>query len=108
MALHITNGDAVVPELAAAAGVPPGDVLVWREILHDGPVPAGLRAGELARVGADHLAGRGCSHAPQGDPRERAARLAAFPPDDEVILWFETDLFDRLLLAQVEDRLAGR
>jgi hypothetical protein len=108
MALHITNGDAVVPELAAAAGVPPGDVLVWREILHDGPVPAGLRAGELARVRADHLAGRGWSDAPLEDLRERDARLAAFPREDEVILWFETDLFDRLLLAQVEDRLAGR
>src|SRR3954454_10895078 len=108
MALHITNGDAVVPELAAAAGVPPGDVLVWREILHDGPVPAGLRAGELARVRADHLAGRGWSAAALEELRERDARLGGFPPDDEVILWFEPDLFDRLLLAQVEDRLAGR
>ena len=41
-ALHVTNGDAVVPELADAAGIDPAEVLVWREILHDGPVPAGL------------------------------------------------------------------
>jgi hypothetical protein len=41
-ALHVTNGDAVVPEWAAAAGIEPADVLVWRDALHDGPVPAGL------------------------------------------------------------------
>jgi hypothetical protein len=108
MALHVTNGDAVVPELAAEAGVDASEVLVWREILHDGPVPAGLGADELARLRARHLAARGWSDAALDDMRSRDARLASFPPGDEVVLWFEEDLFDRLLLAQVEDRLAGR
>jgi hypothetical protein len=57
-ALHVTNGDAVVPELAEAAGIDPGEVLVWREVLHDGPVPAGLDPDELARVRARHLSAR--------------------------------------------------
>ena len=109
MVLNVTNGDAVVGELAAAAEVEPGEVLVWREILHDGPVPAGLGPAELARVRARHLAVRGWG----GDDalaglRERDERLAAHPPDGEIVLWFEEDLYDRLLLAQVEDRLAGR
>jgi hypothetical protein len=137
--LHVTNGDAVVPEIAAAIGIEPADILVWREILHDGPVPAGLGAAELARVRARHLAATSWAHtnggapaaAPDSDaPADRAAsrdatetetekaalagfhardeRLAGWPADAEVALWFEDDLFDRLLLAQVEDRLAGR
>jgi hypothetical protein len=109
MSLHVTNGDAIVPELAAA-GVDPGAVLVWREVLHDGPVPAGLGPAELARVRARHLAG----HAEGGEAevlaafRERDARLAAHPPGEELVLWFEEDLYDWLLLAQIEDRIAGR
>jgi hypothetical protein len=107
--LHVTNGDAVVPEIAAAVGVAPEDVLVWREILHDGPVPAGLGADELNRVRARHLAARSWGDGNQlAALRERDARLAAAGADAEIALWFEDDLFDRLLLAQVEDRLAGR
>jgi hypothetical protein len=109
MGLHVTNGDAVVPELAAAAGVAPSDVLVWREILHDGPVPEGLGADELARVRARHIAARGWADGGAlADMRARDARLAAFPAAEEIVLWFEEDLYDRLLLAQLEDRLAGR
>ena len=115
-ALHVTNGDAVVPELAAAAGIDPADVLVWRDVLHDGPVPAGLDPGELAAVRARHLTAREWSHADDVEVSEEAAlamlrerddRLAAHPHDAEVILWFEDDLFDALQLAQIEDRLAG-
>jgi hypothetical protein len=112
--LHVTNGDAVVPEVAAAAGVAPADVLVWREVLHDGPVPAGLGPAELARVRARHLAGRSWGDDEPTEAaalamfRERDDRLAACAPGAELVLWFEEDLFDRLLLAQVEDRVAGR
>jgi hypothetical protein len=107
-ALHVTNGDAVVPELAAAAGIEPAEVLVWREVLHDGPVPAGLDPDELARVRAHHLADppRFPEEQTLAMFRERDRRLAGH--DGEVILWFEDDLFDALLLAQIEDRLAAR
>jgi hypothetical protein len=109
MTLHLTNGDAVVPEMVAA-GVDPADVLVWREVLHDGPVPAGLGPAELARVRARHLAARasGGEEDALAMFRERDERLAACPPGEELVLWFEEDLFDRLLLAQIEDRVAGR
>jgi hypothetical protein len=115
--LHVTNGSAVVPEIADAVGARPDEILVWLEILHDGPVPAGLGPAELARVRARHLAARGwsdnnCAESSEETAlaafRERDARLAAHPDDAEVALWFEDDLFDWLLLAQVEDRLAGR
>ena len=109
-ALHVTNGDAVVPELAAAAGVEPAEVLVWHDVLHDGPVPGGLGIDALAEVRARHLASRGWDdeRTALATLRRRDARLAAHPRDAEVVLWFEDDLFDALQLAQVEDRLAGR
>jgi hypothetical protein len=108
--MHVTNGDAVVPELAAAAGVEPAEVVVWRDVLHEGPVPAGLGAEALAEVRARHLAARGWTDERTALAmfRERDARLAAHPDDAEVVLWFEDDLFDALQLAQLEDRLAGR
>src|SRR4051794_22503807 len=108
--LHVTNGDAVVPELAAAVAVPPERVLVWREVLHDGPVPQGLGPDALAQVRARHITTRSWAHADGIEPseatalamfRERDARLAKFPADGEIALWFEDDLFDALLLAQV-------
>jgi hypothetical protein len=108
--MHVTNGDAVVPELAAAAGVEPAEVVVWRDVLHEGPVPAGLGAEALAEVRARHLAARGWTDERTALAmfRERDARLAAHPDDAEIVLWFEDDLFDALQLAQLEDRLAGR
>jgi hypothetical protein len=106
--LHVTNGDAVVPELAAAIGVHPADVVVWRDILHEGPVPAGVGAAALAEVRAEHLAARGWARDELPVFRDRDERLAAHPRDAEVVLWFEDDLFDALQLAQLEDRLAGR
>ncbi|MBB4662806.1 DUF1835 domain-containing protein [Conexibacter arvalis] len=109
-ALHVTNGDVIVPAVAAAAGVPVGDVVPWRDVLHDGPVPAGLDPAALARVRAGHLAARGWidEATALAQLAERDRRLADHPPEDEVVLWFEPDLYDALQLAQVCDRLAGR
>jgi uncharacterized protein DUF1835 len=108
--LHVTNGDAVVGELTAAMDINPDEVLVWREVLHDGPVPAGVGSDELGRIRARYIAARWNHSEPAALAmfRERDARLAAHPRDAEVALWFEDDLYDWLLLAQIEDRLAGR
>jgi hypothetical protein len=109
-ALHVTNGDAPVSEIAAAAGVAPDEILPWRDVLHDGPVPAGLAAAELARVRAAHLAARGWTSEKEAlrSLLARDERLAAVPADSEIVLWFEDDLYDELQLAQIADRLAGR
>src|SRR4051812_36360679 len=90
--------------------IDPDEVLVWREVLHDGPVPAGVGSDELARIRASYLTARWNDAEPSALAlfRERDARLAAHPRDAEVALWFEDDLYDWLLLAQIEDRLAGR
>jgi hypothetical protein len=51
--LHVTNGDSTTQtmELAGLAG----DLLSWRDVLHEGPVPD-LPQDELRRVRADYLA----------------------------------------------------
>lgn len=104
--LQVTNGDAAVPSLRAA-GVE-GDVLPWRDVLHDGPVPAGLGQAELRWVRARFLARDG-HLSEQEVMREfeaRDARLEAASAEDEpVTLWFEADLYDVLQLLQVLDRL---
>jgi hypothetical protein len=101
--LHITNGDSA--EAGIRAADPSGDVLPWRDVLHEGPVPAGLSLAELSRVRAEFLA-----QGEMGDRSEleisfadRDDRLRRFGDHDEVVLWFEWDLYDQLQLIQVLD-----
>lgn len=105
--LHVTNGDSAVAVLRAA-GIA-GDLLPWRDSLHEGPVRAGLDPARLRAERARYMAGRGWT--------DEATALAALTARDErldravaagedVVLWFESDLYDVLQLAQVADRLA--
>jgi hypothetical protein len=91
--LHIVNGDATVARLGPAAL--PGDMLVWRDILIEGPVDAALgidalavrRATWLARrlgIPADHYVANG---------QAQAEGLARALTHDEIVLWFEHDLY---------------
>src|SRR4051794_25703051 len=106
--LHLTNGDSAVPGIEAT-GVG-GDVVPWRDTLHEGPLPAGVDAAELRAVRARFLAGCGW-----GDPeaieagmRARDERLAtAIERDEVVVLWFEHDLYDQLQLIQILDAVDG-
>ena len=95
--LHLTNGDAAVPAIRAAGA--DGEILPWREVLHDGPVPA-LQPDELRAVRARFL-GDDDGLLARRDER-LAAAIAAREP---LVLWFEADLYDVLLLLQVLERL---
>jgi hypothetical protein len=108
--LHVTNGDSAAARLRAAdVG---GDVLPWRDVLHEGPVPAGLDAAALRGARARFLAEHAGVEpgAVLADLTARDARLdAAIEREEPIVLWFETDLYDVLQLAQILDRLpAGR
>lgn len=106
--LHITNGDSAVDRLRAA-GIE-GATLPWRDVLHDGPVPEGRSFDELRAVRAAFLAGRGWGTR-EGIEAELAARdaqLARFRDHDEVVLWFEHDLYDQLQLMQLLDWFSER
>lgn len=99
--LHITNGGSV--QLADAARG--GDIITWKDALHEGPVPAGLALEELRPVRARFLAelsDRGASDIEE-DFRKRDQALANFRDREEVVLWFEHDLYDQLQLIQILD-----
>ncbi|CAA9548064.1 MAG: hypothetical protein AVDCRST_MAG88-559, partial [uncultured Thermomicrobiales bacterium] len=106
--LHITNGDATVGKLRQA-GLP-GTILPWRDVLHEGPVPAGLSLDALSRVRARFIAdqGWGAHDEVLAGFAERDATLARFGEHEEVVLWFEHDLYDQLQLIQILDWLAAR
>lgn len=103
--LHITNGDSVVQTWRDASLE--GDYLSWVDSLVDGPVPA-LPREELRDVRARFVAATGW------DTFENVRRalgkrdqtLRRWPDCDEVILWFEHDLFDCLQLLQLLDYFA--
>jgi uncharacterized protein DUF1835 len=103
--LHLTNGDAAADVIRAAVD---GDVVPWRDVLHEGPVPD-VPHDELRQVRARFLSD---GESPRYDEilaelTERDRRLAQRVGSEEVVLWFEHDLYDQLQLLQVLDALSG-
>jgi hypothetical protein len=101
MALHVSNGDAT--DLAGTGLAE--HILYWRDVLHEGPVPA-VGPEELRRVRADFLHSEGADDRREADRMflDRDETLAAHR-DGEYVLWFEADLYDQLQIIQVLDRL---
>lgn len=104
--LHITNGDCAVAVLSQAVK---GTFLPWRDVLHEGPVRAGLSLDELSKERAAFIASAGWGSEAevlnQFEARDAAFRRAG--EHDEIVLWFEHDLYDQLQLIQVLDGLSG-
>jgi Domain of unknown function (DUF1835) len=103
--LNITNGDSTV-DLMKKAGIP-GIFLPWRDVLHDGPVPRDLTLDELSKVRAKFIAcqGWGEINDVEGDFIDRDDTLKSLNVYDEIILWFEHDLYDQLQMLQILDWL---
>ena len=102
--LHVTNGSVVVTRLHDL-GLP-GRVLPWDDVLHEGPVRAGLDRAGLRRERAAFLAGPATSAAEiERSLADRDQVLDSAAPDAEVVLWFEHDLYDQLHLLQILDQL---
>jgi hypothetical protein len=99
--LHVANGTCTT-DIIKRAGIP-GRVSIWADVLYEGPVPDGLSDEELLHVRARFLA----------EPTEAAytevvnglrgwrAAIDEHLSYDELVLWFEHDLFDQLNLAQL-------
>jgi len=106
--LHITNGDSTAGTIALS-GIP-GRVVPWRDVLHEGPIPAGLGPDELRDVRARFIADAGWGSYDQvlAEFVERDQQVAAFREHAEVVLWFEHDLYDQLQLLQILDWLMGQ
>jgi hypothetical protein len=111
--LHVTNGLSVVQLLQQAAI--PGQYLPWQDVLHEGPVPSGLGVTALADRRADFIAraGWGAHEQIVKDFRARDATLQHAIENgnprviraEEIVLWFEHDLYDQLQLLQILARL---
>jgi len=97
--LHVANGTSTTMTIEAA-GIP-GAVSIWADPLHDGPVPAGVTDEELIAL-RGYLPG---PNDPAPDPvldvRNWRAVIERQDAYDELILWFEHDLFDQLNLIQL-------
>lgn len=103
--LHITNGDRALAVLSQAVE---GRFLPWRDVLHEGPVRGGLTLEELSAERARFIAGAGWGSLEKVDRdfSERDAIFRRAGEHDEIVLWFEHDLYDQLQLIQVLDGLA--
>ena len=99
--LHITNGDIVATKLREARL--PGDVSVSADVLHEGPCPTTGDVTDFREARARYLTDAGYAvyqEALETLVRQDAA-LHASRGEDEVVLWFEHDLFDQLQLLRV-------
>jgi hypothetical protein len=102
--VHICNGDTTADQLSLAEL--PGEIRVWADALDRGPV--------LPVDDAEHYAARDAYWAKHGHPGG-AEKLAAYDRDldsalaaEEVILWYEHDLFDQLALIRILSRIARK
>jgi hypothetical protein len=121
--LHLTNGSAIIPFMREAGII--GRIVPWDDVLHEGPVRGGLNVAAMRDARADFLASCGWGSRDE-IARSLAVRDAAIEaatvktasfagavPDqdpratrvDEIVLWFEHDLYDQLQILQILDRL---
>ena len=87
-----------------AAGVQ-GEIVPWNDVLHEGPVNAALSLRDLSELRALFIAERGWddfAHV-SGSFSQRDRTLASIDRFNEVVLWFEEDLYDQLQLLQLLD-----
>lgn len=104
--LHLRCGDDILPAIAEA-GLP-GRAVKWCDPLCEGPVRAWPDDGARRAERSAWVAAR------FGMQPEEALRifegedmaLASAAREDEVVLWFEADLFDQSILIYLLDRLA--
>jgi hypothetical protein len=97
--LHVANGSATTTTIEAA-GLP-GATSIWADPLHDGPVPGGLDDDALMAVRMEHHALSPAASDPRNDMRRWRQAIADHDAYDELVLWFEHDLFDQLILLQL-------
>jgi RNA polymerase sigma factor (sigma-70 family) len=105
--LHVANGTCTT-RIIEAAGIP-GTRSIWADVLYEGPVPAGsddavlearrqFHAGTPEEMRLD----------PANDMRRWRSVIAAHDSYDELVLWYEHDLFDQLNLVHLLSWLRGR
>ena len=102
-ALHVSNGDSTDLQGTGLAA----HILYWRDVLHEGPVPAAdpealrqIRAAFLIRAHADDRSESEAMFAERD-------RILQEHRNGDYVLWFEADLYDQLQIVQILARLGG-
>ncbi|MCR8842457.1 sigma-70 family RNA polymerase sigma factor [Paenibacillus sp. SC116] len=106
--LHIVNGDVVADKLRQ--GNMQGEILVWRELYPFGPVFKEMGEFNNRELRAKYL------ERTLGIPaseyiriaKEQEQKLHQFQNYDEVVLWFEHDLFDQTMLSYLLNWFNGK
>src|SRR4029079_9255142 len=104
--LHLHNGDSSAN--TAKQSSLGGEHFAFREALIDGPTPAGLSRDDWRRLRAQHLAESYGSDL-AGCERSLSAQeelLEHSADQDDVVLWFEHDLFCQVHLVYLLDWFA--
>ncbi|TVX93390.1 sigma-70 family RNA polymerase sigma factor [Paenibacillus agilis] len=106
--LHIVNGDVVADKLRK--GNIQGEILVWRELYPFGPVFKEMDAFTNRELRAKYL--ERTLGIPESEyiriGKEQEQKLHQFHNYDEVVLWFEHDLFDQTMLSYLLNWFNGR
>jgi hypothetical protein len=102
--VHICNGDSTADSLSLADL--PGEIRVWADALDQGPVLP-VSDADHWKLRGEHWRARGVAGLPDvlaGYDRSVDEAASA----EELILWFEHDLFDQLALIRLLSRLTRR
>jgi hypothetical protein len=102
----VTNGDHAATALSAHFAN--AEILIWRDVLIEGPVPGDITDDELANIRAQHIEQAFGLNDVRADFTRRDERFNAISNDDEVELWFESDLHDQLQIIQFLSRVEER
>ena len=101
--MHITNGDISASLIRQTN--PGGQVVAWRDVLYEGPVPGNLSLKELSIIRAKHLSetyGRAYEKIYE-EFKKRDDTLKSHIGFQEVVLWFDQDVYSQLQLFQILD-----
>jgi len=110
--LHVTNGDIAADLIREALreAETQGEITLSADVLHEGPAPAGLLPERWRKVRARYLAECGYADYDRclADLTDWDHKLEGYRNYDEVVLWFEHDLFDQLQLLRLLDWFGSR
>ncbi|MZQ85719.1 DUF1835 domain-containing protein [Paenibacillus sp. 5J-6] len=106
--LHIVNGDAFGDKLRKSSI--DGEILVWRESLYEGPIGMRMSDSLLLPIRASYMFQK------HGIPEDmftsttlhQEKQLEVLSGEaNEIVLWFDQDLFDQLMLCYLLSRLSA-
>ncbi|WP_234733283.1 DUF1835 domain-containing protein [Tellurirhabdus bombi] len=112
--LHILNGDATLHPFSAANLAENADIIVWREMLSEGPVKDTDNLSELWDLRCTWIDQDIKQKGPGGyremvvQEYEKFALAINTQAYDEVVFWFEHDLFCQINLVFLLAQLAGK